>query len=138
MTLLKLKYFLLFYTALHSTKRISIQQGKLFLLREVDLLKISRQHSIASKSTFLDLATMQLIGLMPFRKKRPHLDPVVWGWKESRKAFVPLWSDLPDTSEACRELIKCGCKKKCRGRYKCRKNELSCTELCACSGQCAK
>lgn len=71
-------------------------------------------------------------------KQRPHLDPVVWGWKKSGKGFVPLWSDLPDASEACRELIKCGCKKKCRGRCKCRKNELSCTELCACSGQCAK
>ena len=68
MTLFKLKYFLLFYTALHSTQRISIQQDELFLLREVDLLKISRQHSIASKSTFLDLATRQLIGLMPFWK----------------------------------------------------------------------
>ena len=58
-------------------------------------------------------------------KQRPHLDPVVWGWKKSGKGFVSLWSDLPDASEACRELIKCGCNKKCRGRCKCRKNELS-------------
>ena len=60
-------------------------------------------------------------------KQRPHLDPVVWGWKKSGKGFVPLWSDLPDASEACRELIKCDCKKKCRGRCKYRKNELSST-----------
>ena len=32
-------------------------------------------------------------------KQRPHLDPVVWGWKKSGKGFVPLWSDLPDASE---------------------------------------
>ena len=62
MALLKLKDFLLFYTALHSTQRIPIQQDKSFLLREVDLLKIIRQHSIASRSTFLDLATRQRIG----------------------------------------------------------------------------
>ena len=48
------------------TQRISIQQGESFLLKEFDLLKIFHQHSIASRSTFLDLATRQRIGLMPF------------------------------------------------------------------------
>ena len=70
-------------------------------------------------------------------KERPSLDPLDWGWMKTDKGFIPLWSDLPDASKACRELIKCGCKKKCGGRCKCKKNELSCTELCACSGQCA-
>ena len=68
MTLLKLKDFLLFYIQPYTQHRISIQQDESFILREVDLLKISHQHSIASRSTFMDLATRQQIGLMPFWK----------------------------------------------------------------------
>ena len=71
------------------------------------------------------------------KKQRLYLDPVLWGWRKSGKCFVPMWSDLPQASEACRELIRCGCKKTCRGRCKCKKNDLACSDLCACSGQCA-
>ena len=45
------------------------------------------------------------------------------------KQFVPLWSDLTDVSEACRELIKCACKKTCREKCKCRKNNY-CVQCC--------
>jgi len=33
------------------------------------------------------------------------------------------------------ELVHCSCKKTCRS-CKCRRNELRCTQLCACNGQC--
>ena len=56
----------LFYTQPYTQHRISIQEDESFILREVNLLKISHQHSIASRSKFIDLATRQRIGLMPF------------------------------------------------------------------------
>ena len=70
-------------------------------------------------------------------KQHLNLDPVNWGREKLEESFVPLWSDLPDASEACRELINCFCKKKCSGKCKYKKNAPSCTELCACSRQCA-
>ena len=61
-----------------------------------------------------------------------------WGWKITDKVPTPLWSTLPEASSAIKELIKCGCNptKGCRGRCKCKTNELPCTELCKCNGDC--
>jgi len=42
------------------------------------------------------------------------------------------WTTLPQAAAACREVIKCGCKKKCTGRCNCAKASLPCTELCVC------
>ncbi len=60
-----------------------------------------------------------------------------WGWKIEDSAIFPVWSDLPEVSKACRELIRCKCKKNCSsGRCTCKKGRLPCTELCSCSGTC--
>ena len=41
--------------------------------------------------------------------------------------------------QACRELLKCGCKKGCsKGRCKCAKASLQCTALCHCGGSCSQ
>ena len=40
--------------------------------------------------------------------------PVGWG-------YVPLRSELTEASDTCKELIKCNCKKSCRGHCKCGK-----------------
>ena len=59
------RFFIILYSPTINTENINTAR-RILLVREVDVLKISRQHSIASRSTFLDLATRQRIGLMPF------------------------------------------------------------------------
>ena len=69
-----------------------------------------------------------------------HLDPLPnptdWEWQKNSAGWQPLWTTLPETSESCRELIHCNCKKGCRGKCKCLKAALKCTPLCASSGTC--
>ncbi len=66
--------------------------------------------------------------------------PVDWGWKK-KKPRMWMGSTLDystmEATEACRELIRCGCKKECKGRCKCQKAALQCTTLCNCGGQCS-
>ena len=44
------------------------------------------------------------------------MDPEKWGWILNEDGFSPRWMTIPEATEACRELIKCGCKKRCQGR----------------------
>lgn len=60
--------------------------------------------------------------------------PSEWGWTRSIKGWTPLWTVLAQVQEMCYELIRCGCKKGCRGRCKCVKANLVCTALCNCGG----
>ena len=63
--------------------------------------------------------------------------PSQWGWNESTDGDWEVnWTTLPEATQACRELIRCGCKKGCRGRCKCQKAALECTALCSCGGLC--
>ena len=71
-----------------------------------------------------------------FEKQRIEQDPSNWGWEKVDNKYLPFWSELVEASLACRELIKCSCKKSCRGQCKCFQQELKCTKLCSCSGQC--
>ena len=59
-------------------------------------------------------------------KQRKPVSSVGWGWKKYETGYVPLWSELPEASEACKELVKCNCKKSSRGRCKCGKQGLAC------------
>ena len=63
--------------------------------------------------------------------------PSQWGWNKSTDGEWEVnWTTLPEATQACRELIRCGCKKGCRGRCKCQKAALECTALCSCGGLC--
>ena len=63
--------------------------------------------------------------------------PNEWGWKSSSSGtWEVFWSELPEASQVCRELICCGCTKGCRTNCKCKKAALSCTALCKCAGTC--
>lgn len=44
--------------------------------------------------------------------------PGDWGWKRKDQGcgWEAFWTALPEATQACRELIRCGCKKECRGR----------------------
>ena len=68
---------------------------------------------------------------------RPHIpSPSDWGWTKVDQTWIPKWSCLPKASKGCLELLKCGCKTNCQKRCKCKKANLSCTQLCFCAGQC--
>ncbi len=65
--------------------------------------------------------------------------PAAWGWiKNSRDMWEPFWTNLPQASATCQELLKSGCKaeKGCTGRYKYVRAEMLCTALCSCGGEC--
>ena len=68
----------------------------------------------------------------------PHLpDPESWGWIfHQNSGWRPFWTELPEASASCYELIHCGCKKGCNQTCKCRSSSLLCTELCNCKGGC--
>ncbi len=55
-------------------------------------------------------------------------NPADWGWKkENSTGWEPWWTTLSEASQACYELILCGCKKGCTRRCKCVKASLKCT-----------
>ena len=60
--------------------------------------------------------------------------PKDWGWSKLDDMWVPHWTELPEASKGCRELIKCGCKKGCTatGRCGCSRVRMPCTPLCSC------
>ena len=66
--------------------------------------------------------------------------PSEWGWKRSTTGtWETCWTALPQATQACRELLRCGCKKEkgCRGQCKCRRASLQCTDFCKCLGLCS-
>ena len=63
----------------------------------------------------------------------PSINVEEWGWEWKNDEYISRWLTLPEASKACKELVKCGCTKQCtKGRCKCRKSSLTCTELCNC------
>ena len=58
--------------------------------------------------------------------------PSEWGWQQQGDSWRTLWTALPQIAESCQQLTKCGCQTECRGRCKCYKFTLPCTELCSC------
>ena len=61
--------------------------------------------------------------------------PAEWRWLQTNDGRWDVkWSTLKEVSHACRELLRCGCKKGCRGQCKCVKAVLQCTGLCLCRG----
>lgn len=64
--------------------------------------------------------------------------PSDWGWVHTDNGWDIYWTTLPEATEACRQLLRCGCKKECRGQCKCAKAALQCTALCHCGGECTR
>lgn len=70
-------------------------------------------------------------------------DPVLpspndWGWKMGSNEWELFWTTQPEATKACRDLLRCSCKKGCRGQCKCNKAALPCTALCQCGGECKR
>ena len=56
-----------------------------------------------------------------------------FGWKKVNGKWKPHWSDLSIVVDSIRNLISCGCKKRCTGNCKCIQFVgLECTPACAC------
>ena len=63
--------------------------------------------------------------------------PETYGWQKSAtQEWQQFCTLLPEAVASCSELLKCGCKKGCRGLCKCVRAALKCTSLCHCSGNC--
>ena len=58
--------------------------------------------------------------------------PAQWGWTQKGDTWQIHWTTRPPIAASCQELIKCSCKKVCKGRCKCSQAELPCTSLCSC------
>ena len=76
------------------------------------------------------------------RFKELRLDDPPLGWiRDKDERYVPLWTLDATASEACRQLVKCKCKRNkdgvysCKGRCSCKKIDDDCTELCDCKGE---
>ena len=55
-------------------------------------------------------------------------------WDGYRKVGrVAFWTTLSEITKSCQELVKCGCKKGCRGGCGCQKVSLRCTAMCKCA-----
>eukprot|EP00745_Piridium_sociabile_P012394 TRINITY_DN190_c0_g1_i6.p1 TRINITY_DN190_c0_g1~~TRINITY_DN190_c0_g1_i6.p1 ORF type:complete len:743 (+),score=169.21 TRINITY_DN190_c0_g1_i6:247-2475(+) len=66
-------------------------------------------------------------------QKPPTPEGFGWTLESATKTWRPVWSNLPVASQACSELVKCGCKSAtCGGRCSCKKAQWKCTELCSC------
>ena len=59
--------------------------------------------------------------------------PSLYGWKETEKVWKPDWITIPEVSESCRDLVKCGCSGDCQIRCKCKGANLPCSALCKCN-----
>eukprot|EP00795_Rhopilema_esculentum_P007374 gene7374-13115_t len=54
-------------------------------------------------------------------------------WRITMANIVtPIWTLIPEASQACHELVKCGFKGNCSPRCKCKRYGPECTELCQC------
>ena len=68
---------------------------------------------------------------MPYRQMP---SPSEWGWT-CPEQWRPLWTNLPEASASCPELLKCQCRSRCRD-CKCVRALLKCTVYCTCTGDC--
>ena len=58
--------------------------------------------------------------------------PENYGWEKHKNRWLPVMTKLPPAPDAIIHLVKCGCTKQCASnRCQCRKNGLSCTDLCS-------
>ena len=68
------------------------------------------------------------------------LGPTELEWKQQDNSWQIVLTSLPPVVESCTQLTKCECKTSCRGRCKCCRFSLPCTEFCSCNceGSCLR
>ena len=63
--------------------------------------------------------------------------PVHCNWEQMGEGWTPRWTDLPQASKVCYELINCGYKT-WRGRCMCVRANFKYTGICPCAGHCCE
>ena len=61
--------------------------------------------------------------------------PSSWGWSNLGQ-WYPVWTTIPEASQATREFFNCGCQNGCRKACQCVRAALKCNALCHCGGDC--
>ena len=136
------RFVILMYDKTSSEDRINLCRKDLFIRKSRQIENIPPTRSALlqhSKRAALQAGHVWFQSVI----RTPELpDPKLWGWTRSdeKSSWEPFWTDLPEASKACRELIKCQCKTSCRrsSRCSCAKPNLKCTSLCFCSGECSQ
>ena len=116
-------------------------------------VNLARKHIFTTKGRSMDNLPPPRAALTQHTKRTVYQGGYVWGQALVRCPFIPSpetygwqksatqgWQQfctlLPEAVASCSELLKCGCKKGCRGLCKCVRAALKCTSLCHCSGNC--
>ena len=64
-----------------------------------------------------------------------YCDPTTLGWEKSGDVLIPILTNEPPAPEVVTEISLCKCKTGCSTmRCTCKKNSLTCTEMCLCTG----
>ena len=116
-------------------------------------VNLARKHIFPPKADLWTTYHHQMQPCSSTQKRAVYQGGYVWGQALVRCPFIPspetngwqktttqgwqqFWTLLPEAVASCSELLKCGCKKGCRGLCKCVRAALKCTSLCHCSGNC--
>lgn len=123
----------------HSTLCVNVnQQRKELFPRKVQMM----QNLPPTQAALIQHTNRSLyqasIWLMSLHTKQNVPSPAGFGWTLSENSWKPLWTTLPDATQDCMQLVKCGCKAMplCSRRCTCRSTGLECTALCECRGNC--
>ena len=76
------------------------------------------------------LSSWSLLGPSTYTKPRSTFTRGL-GMDIQRGRRQPFWTTLPDVTKSCKELLRCGCKRGCRGGCSCTRATLKCTALCS-------
>ena len=99
------------------------ESRKLPPTREAFRQKVFRSHYTALQWKLSHLPTQNL----------PDPNEYGWSWNDESSTYVPIMTTLPPAPESIISLSLCRCKTNCESlRYVCRKNGLSCSEMCFC------
>lgn len=63
----------------------------------------------------------------------PDHNPISFGWTDKDDQLVPLWMTQDTALKIFSLQIKCSCKKQCSNACTCKKEKLTCSQLCKCS-----
>ena len=99
-------------------------------------LSTCHQHQLHYTNTYCDQAIkLGISGARPPSNVKSYQKKMHGAGKKEDGQWYPRWTTLPEASKICQEFVKCGCKKRCSGRCKCKTAHLKCTQLCMCKGQ---
>ena len=126
------KFFIVLYSTASNTDDINSARWMLFTRGGQSIENISPTGEALKQKQ----RRKQACGMAVWRNNALTIIQLIGAGKNLMKNIL-FWSDLPGAKTSYRELIKCSCKKSCKGRSNCGQLELQTTELlCAYAGQC--